>query len=60
MTFHASYAYAGEKGEEIDDEERESLFKDGSQGDISLVKQGRNEGIESSDSEDEPEEGKRE
>lgn len=45
---------------EIDDEERESLFKDGSQGDISLVKQGRNEGIESSDSEDEPEEGKRE
>ncbi|KAI5661499.1 hypothetical protein M9H77_20822 [Catharanthus roseus] len=50
------YAYAGEKGEEIEDEERESLFKESSQGDISLVNQERKDGSDSSDLEDEREE----
>lgn len=45
-----SYAYAGERGEEIDDEESEALNKEG---DISLVKQDRKGGSDSSDSEDE-------
>lgn len=49
MTLLASYAYAGEKGEEIDNEESEALRKEG---DIGLVKQDRKEGSDSSDSED--------
>ncbi|KAL3538571.1 hypothetical protein ACH5RR_001937 [Cinchona calisaya] len=44
------YAYAGDKGEEIDNEESEALCKE--EGDISLVKQGRKEVSDSSDSED--------
>ncbi|CDO97526.1 unnamed protein product [Coffea canephora] len=43
------YAYAGEKGDELDDEESEALCREG---DISLVKQDRKEGSDSSDLED--------
>nr|GMD11287.1 transmembrane protein 87A [Ipomoea batatas] len=51
------YAYSDGKGEDSDDEETESLCKESPRGDISLVKMERKEGIETSDGEDEPEDG---
>ncbi|XP_019169189.1 PREDICTED: transmembrane protein 87A [Ipomoea nil] len=54
------YAYSDGKGEDSDDEETESFCKESPRGDISLVKMERKEGMETSDGEDEPEDGKRE
>ncbi|CAI9765336.1 unnamed protein product [Fraxinus pennsylvanica] len=53
------YAYSDGKGDEIDDEETESLCRETSEG-ISLVKQDRKDDSETSDPEEETEECKRE
>ncbi|CAA2964531.1 transmembrane 87A [Olea europaea subsp. europaea] len=53
------YAYSDGKGDEMDNEEEESLCRETPKG-ISLVKQDRKDDSETSDSEEETEEGKRE
>ncbi|CAA2934730.1 transmembrane 87A [Olea europaea subsp. europaea] len=53
------YAYSDGKGDEIDDEETESLCRETPKG-ICLVKQDRKDDSETSDPEEETEEGKRE
>lgn len=60
VVYNARYAYSDGKGEDSDDEETESLCKGSPRGDIGLVKMEKKEGVETSDGEDEPEDGKRE
>lgn len=58
-SFHSRYAYSDARGED-EDEEIEALCKETPQGDIGLMKMDRKDGSDSSDVEDDIQEGKRE